>query len=41
MGVYDVMGAKFLDKNGLKFKKCPKSGLWNTQNSAIFTKICR
>ena len=25
MGVYDVMGAKFLDKKGLKIKKCTKN----------------
>ena len=27
MGVYDVMGARFLDKNGLKIKQCTKNAL--------------
>ena len=32
MGVYDVMGAKFLDKKGLKIKKCTKTPqIWSVK----------
>ena len=32
MGVYDVMGAKFLNKKGLKIKKFPKNAqIWSVK----------
>ena len=32
MGVYDVMGAKFLNKKGLKIKKCTKNAqIWSVK----------
>ena len=41
MGVYDVMGAKFLNKKGLKIKKFPKNAqIWSVKYTIfdIFSK---